>query len=299
MFIRVGFEIAVECTQPTPMLMALFPHPSNDRRTIGSDHLRTEPGADVDVFMDKFANRWARMLAPIGTTSLWSDCLVADTGLPDEFNWDARQHEIMDLPTETLAFLTASRYCESDELSEPAWKLFGNTPPGWARVQAISNWVHNHILFDYRFGRPTKTAVDVFREGTGVCRDFSHLFIAMCRAMNIPARYASGYLCDEVELPGSAGDFCAWAEVFVEGQWYTFDARHNAPRVGRVLMVYGRDAADVPMITGFGQHRLTYFKVWTHRVDKAATEEQLLEILKTRPVGEALVLGEIPEQQRL
>lgn len=273
------------------MLLALFPHTSNRRRMIGSDSLRTEPETSLDLYTDQFANRWARLQAPSGAMRLWSDCIVSDTGLPDEFNWDARQHEIMDLPIETLAFLTASRYCESDELSEPAWAMFGNTQPGWARVQAISNWVHNHILFDYRFGRPTKTAVDVFREGTGVCRDFAHLFIALCRAMNFPARYASGYLSDIDAESEGAGDFCAWAEVFVEGRWYTFDARHNTPRIGRILMVYGRDAADVSMISGFGDHSLTFFKVWTDPVDDTATEEQLLTSLQSRPAGDALVLG--------
>lgn len=290
--IRIGFEITVECPKPTPMLLSLYPHPSNNRRMIGSDHIRSGPETRIEEYTDMFGNRCARLEAPTGATTLWSDCIVEDSGEPDEFNWDAGQHEIVDLPTETLAYLTASRYCESDELAAGAWESFGATPPGWARVQAISNWVHNHVVFDYRFGRPTKTAVDVFREGTGVCRDFAHLFIALCRAMNIPARYASGYLSDIGAKVTGAGDFCAWAEVFLEGRWYAFDARHNTPRLGRVLMVHGRDAADVAMITGFGDYRLMRLKVWTDQVDDSLSESDLVEILQTRPTAEALVLDQ-------
>ncbi len=274
------------------MLLALYPNPSNNRRMIGSDHIRTEPETTVEEYTDALGNRWARLHAPSGATTLWSDCIVEDTGEPDEFNWYARQHEIMDLPVETLVYLTASRYCESDEFVDRAWDLFSATPPGWARVQAISNWVHNHVLFDYRFGRPTKTAVDVLQERTGVCRDFAHLFIALCRAMNIPARYASGYLSDiGVEAEG-AGDFCAWSEVFLEGRWYTFDARHNTPRIGRILMVRGRDAADVAMMTAFGDYLLMHLKVWTDEMDVSLLESELLDALQDRPVADALVLAQ-------
>lgn len=290
MLIRIGFEIAVDCPKPTPMLLALRPHTSNDRRMIGSDHIRAEPGTSVEEYTDTFGNRCARIQAPAGATTLWSDCIVEDTGEPDIFNWNARQHEVMDLPAETLPYLTASRYCESDELVEKAWDLFGDTPPGWARAQAISNWVHNNVVFGYRFGRPTKTAVDVFREGTGVCRDFAHLFIALCRAMNIPARYASGYLSDIGANAEGAGDFCAWSEVFLEGRWYAFDARHNTPRIGRILMVRGRDAADVAMITAFGDYLLAYLKIWTDAIDESVPESELVGALQKRPAVEALVL---------
>jgi len=272
------------------MLLAMYPHLSNNRRMIGSDHIRTEPDATIEEYEDGFGNRCGRLQAPVGSTNLWSDCIIEDTGKPDEFNWNARQHEIMDLPVETLTYLTPSRYCESDELIEKAWDLFGATQSGWSRAQAISNWVHNHIIFGYRFGRPTKTAVDVFREGTGVCRDFAHLFIALCRAMNIPARYASGYLGDIGAKAEDAGDFSAWSEVFLEGRWYTFDARHNTPRIGRILMVRGRDAADVAMMTAFGNYLLTSLKVWTDQIDESLSERELIEALNTRPVAEALVL---------
>jgi len=291
-FIRIGFEIAVDCPKPTPMLLALYPHPSVNRRKIGVDDIRTEPEIPLEDYRDMFGNRCARLEAPLGATMLWSDCMVEDSGASDEFNWDACQHDIVDLPTETLPYLTASRYCESDELVDKAWDLFATTPPGWARVQTISNWVHNNVLFDYRFGRPTKTATDVFREGTGVCRDFAHLFIALCRAMNFPARYASGYLSDIGVKAESAGDFCAWSEVYLGGRWYVFDPRNNTPRIGRILMVRGRDAADVAMITAFGNYRLTRLKVWTEMIDESLPENELINALQSRPVAEALVLDQ-------
>lgn len=276
------------------MLLALYPHPSNTRRMIGSDDIRTESQTAIEGYTDAFGNRCARICAPEGTTTLWSDCILEDSGEADEFNWLARQHEIMDLPSETLPYLMPSRYCESDALVEKAWDLFEGTPPGWARVQAIANWVQNHVVFDYRFGRPTKTAVDVFREGTGVCRDFAHLFITLCRAMNIPARYASGYLSDIGVDVTDARDFCAWSEVFLDGRWYAFDARHNTPRIGRILMVRGRDAADVAMITAFGDYRLTHLKVWAEEIDGSLSESGLLDALQTRPDSEALVLEQFP-----
>jgi transglutaminase-like putative cysteine protease len=292
--IRIGYEIAVDCPKPTPMFLALHSHASNNRRMIGSDHIRSGPGLGIGEYTDMFGNRCARIEAPAGVITLWSDCIVEDCGEPDVFNWNARQHELMDLPADTLAYLTASRYCESDELVENAWNLFGTTAPGWARVQAISNWVHNNVVFGYRFGRPTKTALDVFREGTGVCRDFAHLLIALCRAMNIPARYASGYLSDIGAKVEGAGDFCAWSEVFLEGRWYAFDARHNTPRIGRILMARGRDAADVAMITAFGDYLLRYLKIWTDEIDESLSESELVEALQWRPATEALVLDQCP-----
>lgn len=290
MFIRIGYEIAVDCFEPTTMLLALNLHPSNERRVIGWDGVRVAPAADLEDYTDTFGNRCARVRLPPGVTTLWSDCMVEDTGAPDKFDWTARQHEIVDLPVEALGYLIPSRYCESDALVQQARELFGETPTGWARVQAIANWVHNHVLFGYRFGRPTKTALDVFREGTGVCRDFAHLFVALCRAMDIPARYASGYLSDIGAEPEGAGDFCAWAEVFLDGRWFAFDARHNTPRIGRILMVRGRDAADVAMITAFGDYELTHMRVWTDEVDASLSEDERLAALETRPAAEALVL---------
>ncbi len=228
-------------------------------------------------------------MTPAGQLTLWSDCIVEDDGQPDVVNWNARQNEIAELPPDTLLYLTASRYCETDELVPRAWELFGSTPAGWPRVQAICNYVHHHITFGYGFGRSNKTAQHALTERTGVCRDFAHLAIALCRAMNIPARYASGYLGDIGVPPAGAGDFCAWFEVFLDDRWYTLDARYNVPRIGRVLMAHGRDAADAAMITAFGNYTLKTFRVWCEEVKDAQSERQLLESLEQRPDAEALV----------
>jgi transglutaminase-like putative cysteine protease len=291
MYIRIGFEITIACSAETPLLLALSPHSTYDCRIIGSDRIRAEPEVPMEEYVDSYGNRRTRIVAPVGQLKLWSDCVVEDDGLPDPYDWNARQHEIAELPSETLIYLTASRYCEADELVEQAWALFGETPPGWARVQSICNWVHNHLTFGYHFGRPTKTAVDAMRERSGVCRDFAQLSVALCRAMNIPARYASGYLGDIGVPPSGAGDFCAWFEAYLGGRWHTFDARYNTPRIGRVLMVRGRDAADVAMITSFGSYDLELFRVWTDEIRGIDSEDDLLDILRTRPDAPALTLA--------
>ncbi len=289
-FIRFGFEIAFETAVKLPLILALSPHSSFAGRVIGVDRISADPHVAIEEFLDPFDNRRARLEAPVGDLRLWSDNIVEDDGAPDVFNWDARQHEVIQLPPETLPFLTASRYCKSDALSAQAWALFGATRPGWARVQEICNYVHNHLTFGYKFGRPTKTAAEALREGTGVCRDFAHLAITFCRAMNIPARYASGYLGDIGVPPSGPGDFCAWFEAYLEGRWYTFDARYNTPRIGRILMVRGRDAADGAMITSFGSYRLKHFKVWTEEVAERSSKSALVELLDTRPDTPALTL---------
>jgi len=291
MFIRAGFEITLECKKETPLILALSPHTAYDGRVIGTGSVKTDPDVPLEEYIDPFGNRRTRTVAPVGSLSLWSDFVVEDDGAPDPFDWNARQHAIAELPSDTLVYLTASRYCEADELVSRAWELFGTTPEGWARVQAICNWVHNHLTFGYHFGRPTKTAVDAMRERTGVCRDFAQLSVALCRAMNIPARYASGYLGDIGVPPSGAGDFCAWFEVFLEGRWHTFDARYNTPRIGRVLMVRGRDAADVAMITSFGDYELKLFRVWTDEVKGDHSDDRLLEMLQFRPDAPALTLA--------
>lgn len=276
--------------------VSVRPHPSVQRPTIGSDHIRTDPETRIEEYVDDLENRRARVLAARGATTFWSDCIVEDSGKGDAFDWDAQQDQVMDLPVDVLPFLTASRYCESDELADQAWALFGSAPTGWARAVAISNWVHNHVTFGYQFGRPNKTAVDVAREGTGVCRDFAHLFVALRRAMNIPARYACGYLSDIGVTAAGFDDFCAWGEVFLGGRWHVFDARHNAPRIGRVLMACGRDAADVPMLTAFGRYELIRLKVWC--VEMApAPEHDILDAFLTRPTVNALVLEHAAHRQ--
>jgi len=289
MLIRFGFEIDIECSEPVPMLLALSAHTELQGRLIGLDFVRTPEASNAWVYLDRFGNRVTRMLAPIGSTKLWSDCVVEFDGHLDAQVPSAEQHAIAELPNDVLEFLMASRYCDSDNLVKEAWALFGQSPEGWQRVETIIKFVHDHVTFGYQFGRANKTASEVFREKTGVCRDFAHLSIALCRAMNIPARYASGYLGD-IGVPYSgAGDFCAWFEVFLGGRWYTFDARYNTPRAGRILMVRGADAADVAMITSFGGYQLKYFKVWTNKLEDGLDDAVILEMLQTRPGGEPLV----------
>jgi len=291
MLIRIGYEITIESKTDTVLILALSPHTDFSGRIIGSGAVQAEPGLPLETFLDGFGNRLTRLRAPTGQLKLWSDCVVEVDGQPDAFDWTAQQHDVGDLPPETLQFLTASRYCASDALAPEALRLFGLTPPGWARVQAICNHVHNHVTFGYGFGRPTKTASDAHREKTGVCRDFAHLAIAFCRAMSIPARYASGYLGDiGVPYTGPA-DFCAWFEAYLGGRWHTFDARYNTPRIGRVLMVRGRDAADGAMITSFGAYDLKAFRVWTDEVPGALADDALTSLLTTRPESEALTLA--------
>lgn len=291
MFIRIGYEIVIESKADTVMVLALSPHSSFDGRIVGSAAVQTDPDLRMETFADSFDNRLTRLTAPAGPLTLWSDCIVEVDGKPDVFDWNARLNDVGDLPPETLQFLTASRYCDSDLLAPQAMQLFGDTAPGWAQVQAICNYVHNHLTFGYGFGRSSKTASDAQREKTGVCRDFAHLAIAFCRAMNIPARYASGYLGDIGVRYSGPGDFCAWFEAYLGGRWYTFDARYNEPRIGRVLMVRGRDAADGAMITSFGSYGLKTFRVWTDEVPGTPTDDCLLETLRTRPCGEALTLA--------
>ena len=291
MFIRIGYEIVIESKADTVLILALSPHSSFSGRIIGSDEVQADPGLPLETFLDTFGNRLTRLRAPAGRLKLWSDCIVEVDGAPDPYDWTAVQHDVGDLPPETLQFLTASRYCDSDLLAPEALRLFGSTEPGWARVQAICNHVHNYLTFGYGFGRPSKTASDAHREKTGVCRDFAHLAIAFCRAMSIPARYASGYLGDIGVPPSGPGDFCAWFEVYLGGRWYTFDARYNTPRIGRVLMVRGRDAADGAMITSFGAYDMKEFHVWTNEVGGEPTAEDLTNLLTIPPQGEPLTLA--------
>lgn len=289
MLIRFGFEIEIESPAPVPMLLALSTHSEIEGQLIGEDFVRLPDGCRECTYLDRFGNKVTRIVAPSGPIRLWSDCVIEFDGATDVQMPSARQLAVQDLPDEVLSYLMASRYCDSDNLSDQAWSLFGNNPEGWPRVQAISDFVHQHVTFGYQFGRSNKTASQVFLEKTGVCRDFAHLAISLCRAMNIPARYASGYLGD-IGVPYSgAGDFCAWFEVYLDGNWYTFDARYNVPRAGRIQMVRGSDAADVAMITSFGQYQLKYFKVWTDQIADETSKKDIQEMMRSRPDGEALV----------
>jgi transglutaminase-like putative cysteine protease len=262
--IHTGFDIVCHCPVPTPMVVMLRTHPDRRNDLIGqenSDFASLEP---VHHYIDSFGNMCSRIVAPAGAFALRGDAILHDSGEPDPVAPHAEEVPITRLPDDALLYLTGSRYCETDELSDLAWNMFGNVSPGWDRVQAICDFVHHHIAFAYSNARSTRTAAAAWREQTGVCRDFAHLAIALCRAMNIPARYCTGYLGD-IGVPAAPFpmDFSAWFEAYLGGRWFTFDARHNVPRIGRVLMARGRDAADVPLITSFGPHSLLKFDVVT------------------------------------
>jgi transglutaminase-like putative cysteine protease len=256
-----------DCPQPTPMIFNLNVHFTRVSDLIGRDDIVFDPPVPMAAYRDSFGNWCTRVVAPKGRMRLTANATVNDSGLPDVIVPDARQMSVPELPEETLLFLLGSRYCETDRLSETAWSLFGHTVPGWARVQAICDYVHNHIVFGYQHARMTRTALEAFHDKTGVCRDYAHLAVAFCRCMNIPARYCTGYLGD-IGMPPPYGtmDFAAWFEVFLGGQWYTFDARNNMPRIGRVLIARGRDASDVAISSTFGPNTLFSFKVWTDEV---------------------------------
>lgn len=267
MQLRLGYTIELTLSQPMAVVAVLNVHPSRVKDLHEPDEMQIFPEVQPEQFTDIFGNRCVRFQAPGGTLRLSNSTLIQDSGDPDPIPLDAPQHPIEQLPPEVVQFLFASRYCEVDELSGLAWQLFGNTPQGWPRVRAILDWVHSEVTFGYHFARSTKTAVDVSLEKQGVCRDFQHLAITLCRAMHIPARYATGYLGD-IRVPPvpCPMDFSAWFEVYLGNCWWTCDARHNTPRVGRVLMATGRDAADVAITTTFGLSWLKSFEVVSYEV---------------------------------
>jgi transglutaminase-like putative cysteine protease len=267
MRIRIGCEITYDCPQPTPALLMLRVHPSRAGDLEKPDDLRTIPPARIDYYSDSFGNLCGRTTFPVGRTIVATDSVIADSGRPDPVVRGAAQHPIPELPSGCLVYLLGSRYCETDRMSEMAWSLFGKTLPGWPRVQAICDYVHEHVTFGYEHARPTKSASDVHIERAGVCRDFAHLAVTFCRCMNIPARYVTGYLGDIGVPPDPAPmDYSAWFEAYLGGQWYAFDARHNVPRIGRIVIGIGRDASDVPISNSFGHTTLAGFRVWTDEI---------------------------------
>lgn len=271
MQLRIGYELIYECPKPTPMILALHVHASRVSDIVKPDHLITSPSVPMTAYRDPFGNWCTRIVAPEGEITLSTDAIINDTGVPDIVVPEANQCQVQELPEETLMYLLGSRYCDTDLLSETAWRLFEKVPEGWGRVQAICDFVHEHILFNYEHARATKTASEAFNERSGVCRDFTHLAITLCRCMNIPARYCTGYLSDiGVPPPDGPNDFAAWFEAFLGGQWYIFDPRNNEPRIGRILIARGRDAADVAISTTFGPNDLKSFKVWADEVDDAS-----------------------------
>ena len=267
MRIRLGYDIQFELPVSAPVVAMLNVHPSRAGDLLEPDRLRIEPDMKQEQYTDTFGNVCCRFTAPAGRIRLWNSTLIEDSGNVDPQDCFAREIPVADLPPETLQFLLSSRYCEVDLLSNTAAQLFGGIAPGWQRVQAICDWVHENVTFGYPFASATKTALHVYQERTGVCRDFQHLAITFCRSLNIPARYATGYLGDiSVPFTDAPMDFSAWFEVYLEGRWWAFDARNNVPRIGRVLMATGRDATDVAITTSFGDARLVHFEITTDEV---------------------------------
>jgi transglutaminase-like putative cysteine protease len=272
MKIQAGYEITYQCPQPTPMILMLSVHPSRATDLVTPDHPRLIPGVSAKAYRDGFGNICHVIHAPRGRLTLSADFLIADSGQPDEVAPDVEQHPLEQLPVETLVYLLGSRYCETDRFVKIAWDNFGNVRKGWTLVQTICDYVHERTTFGYEHANPTKTAWDTHSERRGVCRDFAHLAVTLCRCMNVPARYCTGYLGDiGVPPEDTPMDFSAWFEVFLGGRWYTFDARHNIPRIGRILMARGRDATDVAITTSFGLNTLAGFAVHTDEVAGAAS----------------------------
>jgi transglutaminase-like putative cysteine protease len=271
--LKVGYELVYDCPQPTPMLLMVTIHHTRSGDIVVADQMRPNPVVPVTSYRDSFGNWCSRLVAPAGRLRLSALALVDDSGAPDAVTYSINQHPIAELPVEALTFLLGSRYCETDRLADVAWSLFGNARTGTDRVQAICDYVHSHIAFNYADARSTRTACEVFEERRGVCRDYAHLAITFCRCLNIPARYCTGYLGD-VGVPPPYGpmDFAAWFEAYIGGRWQIFDARNNVPRIGRVLIGRGRDATDVPISNTFGANTLERFTVWADEVPATTTD---------------------------
>lgn len=272
MNIRIGYELVFDCPKPTPMILTLNVHASRAEDLQAPDLIQTSPAVPMTAYHDSYGNWCTRIVAPQGQLRLSTDAVIRDSGLPDDVAPTAPQHAVEVLPSDTLLYLLGSRYCETDLLGDIAWNLFGHLPPGWPLVQGICDFVHQHIKFGYEHARATKTALQVYHDRVGVCRDYTHLAIAFCRCMNIPTRYCMGYLSD-IDMPPPYGtpDFAAWLEVYLGDRWYVFDARNNKPYIGRILIARGRDAADVAISNSFGPNTLSSFRVWTDELPPALT----------------------------
>lgn len=273
MKIRAGFRLGYECAQPTPMLLVLNIHPSRRIDLLTEQVLHFSPPIEAWNYIDSFGNACSRIVAPPGLTEITTEFEIYDSGQPDPVPEGAHEHPIQDLPDDVLVFLLGSRYCDTEKLSDFAWAQFGGIEPGWPRVKAITDFVHDHIVFDYQRADLLRTAHGGYIDKTGVCRDYAHLAITLCRCLNIPARYCTGYLGD-IGVPRDPApmDFSAWFEVYLGGHWHTLDARHNMPRIGRILMATGRDATDVALSTNFGPAILKTFEVVTEEVPHGEPE---------------------------
>lgn len=260
---QLGYELIYDFPNPTPVISTLNVHFSRTSDLLEPDHMILEPSVEMSGYRDGFGNWCTRFLAPAGKFRMFSDFTIRDDGEPDVLVAGVPQTPVEDLPVETLVYLLPSRFCDSDRLQDLAWELFGSATPGSGRVQAVCDFTHNHIEFGYHHARVSRTATESYQEGKGVCRDYAHLAIAFCRALNIPARYCTGYLSlIGTPPPLPVGDFAAWFEAYLDGKWHVFDPRNNTPKIGRFLIAQGRDAADVAITTTFGPNMLEGFKVW-------------------------------------
>ncbi|HTC45726.1 MAG: transglutaminase family protein [Candidatus Sulfotelmatobacter sp.] len=270
MLIRLGYDIQFETVGEVPIMTLLNVHPSRKMDLREPDELHSDPLVKIEDYEDGFGNHATRLLAPPGKIRFQNSTLIECSGEPDAENLDAPEVPVNELPLNVMPYLMNSRYCEVDLLSSTAAELFWNAPRGWNRVRAVCDWVHSKVTFGYEFSSPVRTALGVYTERVGVCRDFQHLAITFCRALNIPARYATGYLGDiGVVVAPSPMDFSAWFEVYLGDRWWTFDARHNVRRIGRVLMATGRDATDCAITTSFGKARLINFQVVSDEVKES------------------------------
>lgn len=271
MKIRAGYDIAFQCFQPTPMTLMLSIEPARNCDLLSEHQIQFSPNVSSRDYVDMFGNICTRIVAPAGLIEIRNEFLISDSGLPDEVSPGAHQPEVADLPDDVLIYLLGSRYCDTQKLSDLAWSLFGGVAPGWPRAQAICDYAHERITFGYQHARCDRTASEGHHEQVGVCRDFAHLAVTLCRCMNLPARYCTGYLGD-IGVPADPApmDFSAWFEVYLDGKWFTFDARHNHPRIGRIVMARGRDAADVAISTSFGNAQLARFAVITEEIRETA-----------------------------
>jgi transglutaminase-like putative cysteine protease len=273
--IRAGYDIAFNCFQEVPMVLMLTVHPSRKADLLTDHSMRISPNVLAKDYTDVFGNVCTRLVAPAGRIEIRTEFIIKDSGLPDAVAPNAPQVPLHELPDSALMYLLGSRYCDTQKLSDLAWSTFGHVDGGWQRVQAICDYVHDRIQFGYRFARSDRTASEGHQERIGVCRDFAHLAVALCRCVNIPARYCTGYLGDiGVPLDPAAMDFSAWFEAYIGGRWYTFDARHNHPRIGRIVIARGRDAADVAISTMFGPTELAHFSVLTEEILSDGTSRQ-------------------------
>jgi transglutaminase-like putative cysteine protease len=286
--IRFGYELVYSVPWLTPMIFTLHCQPQGNQRLLRPDVMRTDPAVPLFFYLDAFGNTCTRLEAPAGLLSVTADGVMEDGGVPEPAHWAATEHAVRDLPPDTLQYLLPSRYCETDLLTDDAWRLFGHLSPGWSRVQAICDFVNRNVTFGYPFARPTKTALETFRERQGVCRDLAHLAIAFCRCLNIPARYCTTYLGDiGVPAVDAPMDFAGCMEVFLRGTWHVFDPRNNARRIGRIIIARGRDAGDVAISTAFGAARLTTFRVWTDELTDIGAAQMPVYAGRCEPANRA------------